>query len=176
MACSGRRKSKATSERRPCLCHPGCTKVLGSAQRTRHRRILREQEARSESSGASSQAEALALEVHDFTSSRDKGPEDRYMHEPQTAEGLASPIDVDQEGSDLEFPKQNLQNWYSDTPSESDDSDDSESPQSTESESSREDDIPLRPDDVTEEDLIRILQERYGDQWQEELHGLRESR
>jgi hypothetical protein len=28
-------------------------------------------------------------------------------------------------------------------------------------------------DDVTEEDLIRILEERFGDQWRQELHELR---
>jgi hypothetical protein len=82
-------------------------------------------------------------------------------------------------GMDLDEMGQERQSGFGSEDSTSSDeasiqSESSDDGATEEGSSSDPDEIDEPQDDVTSDDLIHVLQERFGDEWQQQLHGIRE--
>jgi hypothetical protein len=147
----------------PCLCRPTCKRILSSAQRYRHRKLLK-----------------IALDTQDGSSSDAKSaPDPNEISQDLTQDPSHDfPPDFPNNTADT-HDFDNLvysENESMDIGSASDDSDaqlpsDNSHDTAASTDADRTDD--LESDDLTPADLVRILEERFGDEWQQQLHDIR---
>ncbi|KAF8530258.1 hypothetical protein BU17DRAFT_60018 [Hysterangium stoloniferum] len=153
------------SEPELCLCQSICTKKLSSQQRRQHRQIAERQAACI--SGSSSDSETSASSC----ASRKPTTKDRnipYMQdEADLGFEIMSPTysrhEHEQDGGILSDVDANMNE---DSPG------DNGTVSSCEIEDS-DDESEIFDDEVTMDDLVKVLEERFGDEWQQLLHNLR---
>lgn len=153
-------------DKQPCGCKPSCNKLLGPKQRSRHRKLL--------------------TTLDKESSSSDTDPDIRFDNEPtlQGTEnnciqdisiednldnwhiGYTVDVEMGREHQEIELSVNAVPNSTSDMDAElgSSAAEDSES-------GTEEDDIGL--EDLSPEDLIHVLQQKYDDEWQQKLHEFR---
>jgi hypothetical protein len=158
----------------PCRCKPSCTKLLGPQQRKRHRLLLQQALDSSESE------HDLTNEIEQILPSvlPQPGTTDVQGHRSTNLEFSDQVFNDDaMEFRDHEAPqpsRRNHQELMSSDESTDSQSDGNES-RSHDSNADNEFEDEFEDDRVTDEDLIQALEERFGDDWQNELNGLRES-
>jgi hypothetical protein len=177
---------------KPCLCRPSCTKPLAARQQARHREILRKGLSRFDPE-IDFDSRTSSSSSHTSSSS----PRSSALGIPQKGNSLhlASEIQVDHDGSfpsgnykegemdinvdgEPDQPRQStkttIEDWWSDSSDSESNAGAEESETPTELGSNSDSDSNSGPldDDVTKYDLIRILQEQFGDEWMQELHEL----
>jgi hypothetical protein len=175
--------------KRACLCRPTCTKKISTRQRAWHREKLRDGDIHLDSPGsnpasvdsnatAPSQASShhsLGGLSHDTVGGKDQDQGEWSDHRSALLVENEDTI-IPSDNSSLE-PLQNIiEDWFSEPANSDGNSGESghEMPSGSDHSSDEGDskDAEFPEDDVAEEVLVRVLQERFGDQWMKELHDI----
>jgi hypothetical protein len=160
----------------PCLCVPTCTRLLSRSQRMQHRRTLRE-------------AMALASDSSDDSGSEISvdNAEVNHLEEPSKTNYVDLNIYHRSNLSDLDLADSPLYSMDFDNPldqlNETEHNrpernvnqlrEESDSVRSQMDEAQGEQEEQEQEDEITDNDLIHVLQEQFGDDWQAQLRTLR---
>ena len=155
------------TDRAPCHCIPTCTKELSARQRRRHRQLLRAALAHtSDPSDNGSDNESPDLPDNNIGTG-DQGQElIEYNNNPDPGPG-SDPWQPDQY-QNYDYMDSDINDSvssHSSTPSEAD------IPNNISPE--YEADENLESDEISDEHLMEMLQQQFGDEWRHQLHILR---
>ena len=154
------------AHKRPCLCQRSCTKLLSATQRYRHRKHLRLVLDHSDSDRSDSDAQAMLVAEPDMI------VQDLPVYLPDDISDLQGDLANEHEhhwedtmdGASEEETNSHCTSSNADMLSNRSLSPDDEFPGPEHLQ-----------DDLTPENLILVLEERFGDEWQQQLHEIRKS-